>query len=53
MRRIIERRIENELAKRVLGGEFDEGDCVVVDADEDGDYTFTREGARSEVTVSS
>ena len=49
MRRIVEKRVENELAKRVIGGEFDEGDCVVVDV-VDGDYTFTRgeagEGAR-------
>jgi ATP-dependent Clp protease ATP-binding subunit ClpC len=53
MRRIIERRIENELAKRILGGEFGEGDRVVVDVDEDGGYSFTREGARAEATVSS
>ncbi|MEE8336966.1 MAG: AAA family ATPase, partial [Dehalococcoidia bacterium] len=52
MRRIIERRIENELAKRVLGGEFGEGDCVIVDHDGDDGYSFTREGARAEVTVS-
>ena len=44
MRRIVEKRVENELAKRVIGGEFDEGDCVVVDV-VDGDYTFTREEA--------
>ncbi len=44
MRRIVEKRVENELAKRVIGGEFDDGDCVVVDV-VDGEYTFTREEA--------
>ncbi len=52
LRRTIERRVENELAKRVLAGEFDEGDCVVVDIDDSGEYTFTREQAREEVGVS-
>jgi ATP-dependent Clp protease ATP-binding subunit ClpC len=51
LRRTIERRVENELAKRVLAGEFDEGDCVVVDIDDSGEYTFTREQAREEVGV--
>ncbi len=52
LRRTIERRVENELAKRVLAGEFDEGDCVVVDIDDAGEYTFAREQAREEVGVS-
>ena len=52
LRRTIERRVENELAKRVLAGEFDEGDCVVVDIDGAGEYTFAREQAREEVGVS-
>ena len=51
LRRTIERRVENELAKRVLAGEFDEGDCVAVDIDDSGEYTFTREQAREEVGV--
>ena len=42
LRRTIQRRIENELAKRVLQGEFADGDCIVVDI-EDGEYTFTRD----------
>ena len=42
LRRTIQRRVENALAKRVLAGEFSEGDCVHVDLDEDGEYTFTR-----------
>ena len=51
MRRTIQRRVENELAKRVLGGDFSEGDVVVVDLDADGEYTFTAEHARKEVAV--
>ena len=51
MRRTIQRRVENELAKRVLGGDFSEGDIVVVDLDADGEYTFTAEHAREEVVV--
>ena len=41
LRRTIDRRIENELAKRILGGEFEDGSRVLVDF-EDGEYTFTR-----------
>ncbi len=47
LRRTIERRVENPLAKRVLGGEFEAGDRVLVDVDEAGEFAFTRErGAR-------
>ena len=42
LRRIIERRIENPLAKRVLSGEFSEGDQINVDYLDD-NFTFTRE----------
>ena len=31
LRRTLQRRIENELAKRVLGGDFKDGEKVVVD----------------------
>jgi ATP-dependent Clp protease ATP-binding subunit ClpC len=41
LRRTIERRIENPLAKRILAGEFAEGDHVVVDY-RDGEYVFTK-----------
>ena len=51
LRRTIERRVENELARRVLSGELHEGDRVVVDVDESGGYTFAREPAREEVAV--
>ena len=44
LRRTIERRIENPFSKRILSGEFGEGDVVTVEY-RDGDYTFTRSGA--------
>ena len=52
LRRTIQRRVENELARRVLAGEFGEGDVVVVGRDgEGGEYTFSAERAREEVAV--
>ncbi len=41
LRRTIERRIENALAKRILSGEFEEGDNVVIDF-MDGEFTFAK-----------
>jgi ATP-dependent Clp protease ATP-binding subunit ClpA len=41
LRRTVERRVENALAKRILGGEFGEGDHAVVDYAE-GDYVFSK-----------
>ena len=46
LRRTVERRVENELARRILAGEFGEGQRITVDF-ADGEYTFaagTREG---------
>ena len=40
LRRTIQRRIENELARRLLAGEFAEGDEVVVAPDGEGGYAF-------------
>jgi ATP-dependent Clp protease ATP-binding subunit ClpA len=48
LRRTIQRRVENELAKRVLRGEFAAGDVVVVDLDADGGYTFAAEHSPAE-----
>ena len=42
LRRVIERRIENHLAKRVLAGEFEMGDIIVVDFT-DGIFSFSSE----------
>ena len=51
LRRTIQRRVENPLAKRVLSGEFTEGDRLLVDLDDQGGYTFTRTEARERVSV--
>ena len=47
LRRTVQRRIENELARRILSGEFHDGQCVVVDY-AGGEFTFT---ARDEAGV--
>ncbi|MEO6044744.1 MAG: hypothetical protein ABIQ47_12590, partial [Tepidiformaceae bacterium] len=48
LRRTVQRRIENELARRILSGEFHDGQCVVVDF-ADGNFTFrVREGESAE-----
>ena len=44
LRRVIQRRVENALSKRVLAGDFTEGDSVLVDHGPDG-LTFTRDTA--------
>jgi len=41
LRRTVERRVENPLSKRILAGEFGEGDHVFVDY-VDGEYTFAK-----------
>ena len=43
LRRSIERLLENPLARRMLAGEFEAGDRVVVDLDEVGELRFRRE----------
>ncbi|MEE9285414.1 MAG: AAA family ATPase, partial [Dehalococcoidia bacterium] len=43
LRRTIERRVANPLSKRILGGEFAEGDTALVDH-ADGEYTFEKKG---------
>ncbi len=45
LRRTVERRVENALSKRILAGEFGEGDTVVVDY-ANGEYAFRKPGAR-------
>ncbi|MGH2609957.1 MAG: ATP-dependent Clp protease ATP-binding subunit, partial [Tepidiformaceae bacterium] len=39
LRRTVQRRIENELARRILAGEVKQNQCVVVDF-QDGEFTF-------------
>ena len=40
LRRVVERQIENALARRILAAEFAEGDGVLVDYAEDAGFTF-------------
>ena len=40
LRRTVQRRVENELAKRILSGEFKDGELVIVDF-ADGEYKFS------------
>ena len=42
LRRLIQREVENPLAKQVLAGEYQEGDAVLVDVSADDALTFTR-----------
>jgi ATP-dependent Clp protease ATP-binding subunit ClpC len=41
LRRVMQRRIENPLARKVLAGEIGEGETVVVDTTPEGEYTFS------------
>jgi ATP-dependent Clp protease ATP-binding subunit ClpA len=51
LRRTVERRVENPLSRRILAGEFIDGDHVLVDF-ADGDYTFTKAAAPERVAAS-
>ncbi|MCC6237436.1 MAG: AAA family ATPase [Dehalococcoidia bacterium] len=51
MRRTIERRIENELAKRILNGEFEASETVRVDVDGEGNYVFAKVDAATEAVA--
>ena len=41
LRRVLQRRIESPLSKRLLAGEFEDGDCISVDFAE-GEFRFGR-----------
>ena len=41
LRRVIQRQIENQLSKRLLAGDFEQGDCIVVDFGDD-EFRFER-----------
>jgi ATP-dependent Clp protease ATP-binding subunit ClpB len=45
LKRVIQRQIQDNLARRLLEGDFSEGDLIEVGVDESGDFTFTRMGA--------
>ncbi len=44
LKRVIQREIQDNLARRMLEGEFAEGDLIEVDVDDHGDFSFTRVG---------
>ncbi|MCY3882300.1 MAG: AAA family ATPase [Chloroflexi bacterium] len=50
LRRTVERRVENELARRILAGEFGEGQRITVDY-ADGEYTFAARPREGEAAV--
>ena len=50
LRRTVERRVENELARRILAGEFGEGQRITVDF-ADGEYTFAARARDGEAAV--
>ncbi len=41
LKRVIQREVQDRLARRLLSGEFGEGDTILVDVDPDGIFTFT------------
>jgi ATP-dependent Clp protease ATP-binding subunit ClpB len=43
LRRLIEHKIQNPIARGILKGEFNPGDRIRVRASRDGELTFTRE----------
>ena len=42
LRRVIQQKVEDVLSDRVLAGEFNDGDAVLVDVDVDGQITLVR-----------
>jgi ATP-dependent Clp protease ATP-binding subunit ClpB len=45
LKRVIQRQIQDNLARRLLEGEFADGDLIEVDVDGSGGFTFARAGA--------
>ncbi|NPV59364.1 MAG: ATP-dependent chaperone ClpB [Actinobacteria bacterium] len=45
LKRVMQREIQDNLARRLLEGEFSEGDLIEVDVDAEGNFTFARAGA--------
>ncbi|MDY6795202.1 MAG: ATP-dependent chaperone ClpB [Actinomycetota bacterium] len=44
LKRVIQREIQDRLARELLRGDFGEGDLVEVDVNQDGDFTFEKVG---------
>jgi len=53
LRRVIERQVENEVARRILAGDFAEADSVLIDYAEDGGFTFVKSGAQQPAKAAS
>ncbi len=51
LRRTIQRRVENPVARHMLSGEFGEGDVVAVDIGADGEFTFERRAGAATSTA--
>jgi ATP-dependent Clp protease ATP-binding subunit ClpC len=51
LRRVVQRRIENPLAKRVLSGEVASGSTVDVDVNDQGEFTFAPDAAAAGAEV--
>ncbi len=51
LKRVMQREIQDSLARRLLEGEFAEGDLIEVDVDADGRFTFARAGASAYAEV--
>ncbi len=51
LRRVIQQRVEDPLSDALLGGEFNNGDVIVVDLNADGDVILRREMKNTEETV--
>ena len=51
LKRAIQKQVADPLAQRLLGGEFREGDHIVVDADAEGLLSFRKDNAANLVTA--
>ncbi len=48
LRRTIQREIENVIAKKIIEGDFKEGDTIIVDVDEKGEFVFKKKEVTNE-----
>lgn len=48
LRRTIQREIENVIAKKIIEGDFKEGDTIIVDVDEKGEFVFRKKEVTKE-----
>jgi ATP-dependent Clp protease ATP-binding subunit ClpC len=48
LKRVIQQKVEDPLSDRVLGGEFQDGDSVLVSLNSEGEIVLERDGAKEE-----